>query len=764
MSNTSTVTGGLVELIVGGMTCSSCAGRIERQLNRLDGVTATVSYATERAYVTAAGGHDTADLVSVIEAAGYTAHPAASTPDEVDPGAGGPTGMLGRRLAVCVPLAVATILLAMVPAAQFPGWQWVSLLLAGPVAVWGAWPLHRAAWLGLGHGAATMDTLVSLGVAASFGWSLYALLFGGAGNLGMRMPFSFALGPVSSDAVYFEACAGVTAAVLAGRYLEARAKSRSGAALTTLAGLGAKTVAVLRDGAEQLVAVETLVVGERFVVRPGEKIATDGVVLEGSSAVDSSLMTGESMPAEIGPGDEVTGATVNMSGRLVVRATRVGSDTLLAQIALLVSQALATKAGAQRLADKVAAVFVPSVISLAVVTLGFWAGVGMPAAAAWSNAVAVLVVACPCALGLATPTALLAGLGRGAELGILVKSAQALERAGRIRAVVLDKTGTLTTGSMAVHQITTADGTEEKEILLLAGAVEDGSEHPIGRAVAAEAASRLGALPAVTGFTSLPGAGVQGTAGGRTVTVGSPQLFAESHLAVPRELDRAVDKAGDDGRTAILAGWDGQARAVFEIGDVIRPGSAAAVAGIRSLGLLPMLITGDNKRVADAVAAQLGIPAENVFAGFSPAGKARAVGELQASGVPVAMVGDGVNDAAALAQADLGVAIGTGTDAAIGAADLTLVSGDPGSISDAIQLAKATRSVIRLNLAWAFGYNLFAIPLAALGYLKPLFAGIAMATSSLIVVSNSLLLRRFKPRRVTVPRPAEPGGEPKAPR
>ena len=763
MSDTETVSGGFVELVVGGMTCSSCAARIERQLNRLDGVSATVSYATERAYVTRAGTHRPAELVGVIEAAGYTARVAADGPADGDAESSGPARMLSRRLAFCVPLALATILLAMIPATQFPGWQWASLILASPVAVWGAWPLHRAAWLGLGHGAATMDTLVSLGVAASFGWSLYALFLGGAGRLGMRMPFSVALGPVSSDALYFEAAAGVTAAVLACRYLEARAKSRSGAALTTLAGLGAKTVAVLRDGAEQRVPIETLAVGECFVVRPGEKIATDGVVLEGDSAVDSSLVTGESMPAEIGPGDEVTGATVNMSGRLLVRASRVGSDTILAQIAQLVSHALATKAAAQRLADKVAAVFVPCVISLAVVTLGFWAGLGIPAAAAWSNAVAVLVVACPCALGLATPTALLAALGRGAELGILVKSAAAMERAGRIRAVVLDKTGTLTTGVMTTHRIVVVAGTDEKEALLLTGAVEDGSEHPIGRALAAEAMSRFGSLPPVTGFSSLPGAGVQGTVDSRAVTIGSSELFEALQLAVPGELAEAIQIAAEAGRTAVLAGWDGQARAVFEIGDAIRPGSAAAVASLKSLGLLPMLITGDNKRVADAVAAQLGIPADQVFAGFSPAGKARAVRELQDKGVPVAMVGDGVNDSAALAQADLGVAVGTGTDAAIGAADLTLVSGDPGSIGDAVQLARATQSVIRLNLMWAFGYNLFAIPLAALGYLKPLFAGIAMASSSLIVVSNSLLLRRFKPRRTAAPDPGamDSGREPR---
>jgi Cu+-exporting ATPase len=731
------------ELVVGGMTCGSCAARIERRLNRLDGVAATVNYATGRAYFSSLGGRDPGELIGVIESTGYTAsRPAPPAPDDAPP-ADPATRALARRLAVCVPLAAAVIVLAMVPAAQFPGWQWVSLLLAAPVAVWGAWPLHRAAWYGLGHGAATMDTLVSVGVGASFCWSVYALLFGGAGMTGMRMSFAFTFGQASGQTLYLEAAAGVTTAVLAGRYLEARARDRSGSALSDLAALGAKTVAVLRDGVEQRVPAGSLVAGDLFVVRPGEKIATDGVVAEGSSAVDASLVTGESMPSEVGPGDEVTGATVNMSGRLVVRATRVGADTLLAQITRLVSQAQSTKASAQRLADRIAAVFVPCVIALAVATLGFWLGVGLPAAAAWSAAVAVLVVACPCALGLATPTALLAAVGRGAELGILVKSAQALESAGRIRTVVLDKTGTLTTGVMTVHDVVPSSGGSAEEALRLAGAVEDASEHPIGQAVARFSAERLGSLPRVTDFASLPGAGVRGAVDGRVISVGSLRLFGELSLPVPPALRQAAEAAEEAGRTAVLVGWDGQARAALVIADQLKPHADAVVAWVRDLGLRPVLLTGDNPRAALAVASQLGIPAADVFAGVRPEEKVEAIRRLQSSGVAVAFVGDGVNDAAALAQADLGMAIGVGADAAIGAADLTLVSSDPLSIVSAIKLARATMAVIRANLAWASGYNLIAIPLAALGYLNPLFAGIAMSASSLFVVCSSLRLRRF---------------------
>ena len=737
-----------VELLVTGMTCGSCAARIERRLNRLDGVDATVNYATGRAYFTSVGGRDAIELISVINSTGYQA--ALPTPPAESGSAGDPqVADLGRRLAVCSPLAVVVIVLSMVPGLQFTGWQWVSLILTAPIAIWGAWPLHRAAVAGLGQGRATMDTMVSLAVTASSGWSLYALFLGGAGAAGMRMPFAFTFSAASGMTLYLDAAAGVTTAVLCGRYLEARAKDSSTSALTALATLGAKSVVVLRDGVEQRIPVGELAAGELFVVRPGEKIAADGVVAEGSSALDASLVTGESMPVEVGVGSRVTGATVNMSGRLVVEATRVGADTLLAQITRAVSQAQATKASAQRLADRIAAVFVPCVIALAVATLGFWLGAGLPAAAAWSAAVAVLVVACPCALGLATPTALVAAIGRGAELGILVKSARSLEPAPELTTIVLDKTGTLTTGTMTVNGVTVSPlsgpnlEAARREALLMAGAVEDGSEHPIGQAIARAAGIRFGALPAVSVFTALPGAGVRGMVADREVTVGSRRLFGELGIWVPPSLADAVETAADNGRTAVLVGWERQARAVLEVADELRPGAAAAVARLRALGLRVVLLTGDNERVAAAVAAQVGIAREDVVAGVRPDGKAAVIEMLRREGQPTAFVGDGINDAAALAQADMGMAIGAGTDAAIGAADLTLVGSRPVDAAAAIELARATMAVIKVNLGWAFCYNLIALPLAAFGYLNPLFAGIAMSASSLIVVANSLRLRRF---------------------
>ena len=624
MTRTSATAGTPVELVVGGMSCAACAARIEKRLNLLDGVAATVNYATDRAYVTETGGREVSELVTAIQAAGYTASLPGPEPAG-GPGTGPRARRLGWRLVACVPLAAGVVALAMVPAAQFRGWQWVSLALAFPVASWGAWPLHRAAWASLQHASATMDTLVSLGIAASFIWSLYALFFGGAGMLGMRMPFALTFTPAGQQALYLDVAAGVTVSVLTGRYLEARAKDRSGSALTTLAQLGAKTVAALRDGSEVRMSAGALQAGDLFVVRPGEKIATDGVVVEGSSAVDASLLTGESVPAEVGVGDEVTGATVNMSGRLVVRATRVGAETMLAQLVSLVNQAQTSKTAAQRLADRLAAVFVPCVISLAVVTLGFWIGVGLPSQDAWSAAFAVLVVACPCALGLATSTALLAGVGRGAELGILVRGTQALESARMIDVVALDKTGTLTSGTMSVDEVVAGPETDDRESLLLAGAVEDASEHPVGQAIARAAMARLGGLPAVTGFASLPGAGVTGTAGGRLVTIGSLRLFDERRLAVPAGLRDAVDRAEDSGRTAVLAGWDGAARAVFAFADAVKPGGSDAVRRIRRLGVRPVLVTGDNERTARAVAAQLGIPDADVFPGVRPDGKVAVV-------------------------------------------------------------------------------------------------------------------------------------------
>jgi P-type Cu+ transporter len=564
----------------------------------------------------------------------------------------------------------------------------------------------------------------------------------------MKMPFTVTFSSAGGSTIYLDVAAGVAAAVLAGRYLESRAKTRSGAALAALADLGARTVVVLRDGAELRIPVGELAAGEQFVVRPGERVATDGVIVSGRSAVENSVLTGESVPAEAGPGDPVTGSALNLSGALVVRATRVGPDTVLAQITGLVTQALASKAAAQRLADRVAAVFVPCVITVAVATLGFWLGAGLPAAAACSAAVAVLVVSCPCALGLATPTVLLAAIGRGAELGILVRSAEALETAGRLGAVILDKTGTLTTAVMTLQEIIVAPGADEPEVLRLAGAVEDAEDtgaHPAGLAIARAAVARLGDLPPVAGFTGVPGAGVRGVAAGHEVIVGSPRFVSEVGWPVPAALAAAATAQQAAGRTAVLAGWDGEIRAVLAVSDTIRPGSAAALARIRALGLSPVLLTGDSQGTALAVAAELGIPAERVFGGVRPEGKAQVIRELQAGGIAVAMVGDGVNDAAALAQADLGMALGTGTDAAIGAADLTLVAGDPGAIADALQLARATMGVAGANLRWAFGYNVIAIPVAALGYLNPVFAGIAMAASSVLVVTSSLRLRRFRP-------------------
>ncbi len=738
-----------VELVVGGMTCASCAARIERRLNLLDGVQASVNYATERAYLTRTGGRHVSEIVTAIEAAGYTA----TAPDEPGDKAGAAGGeadaanrQLARRLILCAPPAVTVIVLSMVPPAQFNGWQWVALALTLPIATWGAWPLHRAAWRNLRHAAATMDTLVSLGITASFLWSALQLAFGSAGRMDMRMPLALTFGPVSQSTIYLDVTAGVAVSVLLGRYLESRAKRQSGSALTALAGLAVRSVSVLRDGSERREDVGVLVPGDAFVTRPGEKIATDGVVVEGTSTVDASLLTGESLPAEVGPGDHVAGATLNVSGRLIVRASRVGKDTRLSQIIRLVTEAQATKSGAQRLADRISSIFVPSVIALATATVGFWIGAGLPGQSAWSAAFAVLVVACPCAMGLATSTALLAGVGRGAELGVLIRGSHALESARRLDVVVLDKTGTVTTGVMTVLAVTAASGCDPDEALRLAGVIEDASEHPVGQAIARAASARFGALPPVAGFASIAGAGVRGMAQGQEVTVGSARLLRERSVTIPPDLADAVAAAEDAGRSAVLVAWAGSARAAISVADAVKPGSAAAVGRLRELGLRPVLLTGDNRRTALAVARQIGIPARDVFAEVSPEGKVKVVRDIQSAGVAVAVVGDGVNDAAALAQANLGIAVGTGTDAAIGAADLTLVGGDPALIADAILLARATMRTIRQNLAWAFGYNFVALPFAALGYLNPLFAGLAMSASSVVVVTNGLRLRRFGAR------------------
>ncbi|MFF5080106.1 heavy metal translocating P-type ATPase [Actinoplanes sp. NPDC000266] len=710
----------VIELEIGGMTCAACANRIEKKLNRVDGVTATVNYATEKARATVPVSVSAADLIAVVEKTGYTAaepSPEVPLPEERrDP--------LRDRLLISAVLSVPVIVLAMVPSWQFDYWQWLSLVLASPVVVYGGWPFHRSAFVNLRHGAATMDTLVSIGTLAAFGWSIWALFLGDAGMPGMTHPFS--LTASDGDAIYLEAAAGVTTFLLAGRYLEARAKRRAGDALRSLLELGAKQVTVLADGAERVIPAGDLTPGDIFLVRPGEKVATDGVVVDGVSALDVSLLTGESVPVEVRPGDPVTGATVNAGGRLVVRAEKVGADTQLAQMARLVEEAQNGKAAVQRLADRISGVFVPVVIALAVSTLGFWLGTGEGTSAAFTAAVAVLIIACPCALGLATPTALLVGTGRGAQLGILIRGVEALESTRRADTIVLDKTGTVTTGRMALAALVPASGTDPEELLRLAGAVEAASEHPIGRAIA-DAAREKGTLPPVTDFHATAGVGVRGRVGGVDVGVsaGAP-VGPASDAGAATWVEVSVDGA--------VAGW-------LALADAVRPTSKAAIAGLRRLGLEPMLVTGDAAPVAEAVAAEVGIT--KVFAGVLPAGKVDVVKGLQAEGKSVAMVGDGVNDAAALAQADLGLAMGAGTDVAIQASDLTLVRDDLSAAVDAVRLSRRTLNIIRGNLFWAFAYNVAALPLAAAGLLNPMIAGATMALSSVFVVLNSLRLRGF---------------------
>jgi Cu+-exporting ATPase len=747
-----------VELPITGMTCASCATRVEKKLNKLDGVEASVNYATERASVRYdADAIAPERLLEAVESAGYTAMlPDAPSAPEGEPAEDDESGSLRTRLIVSAVLSLPVLLISMVPAFQFENWQWLVLQLATPVVLWGAWPFHRAAWLNLRHGAATMDTLISLGTLAAWLWSLYALFVGDAGEQGMKMAFELIPDRgAGAEEIYLEVASVVTTFVLAGRYLEARAKRSAGAAITALLELGARDASLLdADGNERRVPVGELQVGDRFLVRPGEKVATDGVVEEGHSAVDLSMLTGESVPVEAGQGAEVPGASVNMGGRLIVRATRVGADTALAQIARLVTEAQSGKAPVQRLADRVSGVFVPVVVALAVATLGFWLGAGEDAGFAFMAAVAVLIIACPCALGLATPTALLVGTGRGAQLGLLIKGPEVLEATRRVDTVVLDKTGTVTSGRMSLRELVLADGVEREEALRLVGAAEDASEHPIARAVADAARGELGRLPGLDAFSNREGLGVEATIDGdRLVLAGRERLLREWGFEIPASLEAALERTEQQGRTAVLAGWDGQARAVLVVSDTIKPTSAAAIESLRRLGLLPILLTGDNERTARAVAEQVGIA--EVIAEVLPSGKAAVVRRLQEEGRVVAMVGDGVNDAPALAQADLGLAIGTGTDVAIEASDLTLVSGDLGAAVDAIRLSRATLRTIRQNLAWAFGYNLAALPLAAVGLLNPIVAGAAMALSSVSVVGNALRLRRFAPysARTTSPAP-----------
>ncbi|WP_392841142.1 heavy metal translocating P-type ATPase [Streptomyces sp. LN500] len=782
------------ELVIGGMTCASCAARIEKKLNRMDGVTATVNYATEKARVEFGAGTRLDDVIATVEKTGYTAQPlqwpaptppaspvpppatertppaddtgltekavtdAADTEDTVDAtplarptvtadaadtDAADALAALRQRLFVSAVLAAPVVLLAMVPAFQFDNWQWLSLTLAAPVVVWGGLPFHRASWTNLRHGAATMDTLVSIGTLAAFGWSLWALFFGDAGMTGMRHGFDFTVSRTEgSSTIYLEVAAGVITFILLGRYLEAKSKRKAGSALRALMHLGAKDVAVLRGGTEVRIPVDRLTVGDRFVVRPGEKIATDGAVTEGASAVDASMLTGESVPVDVNVGDAVTGATVNVSGRLVVRATRVGADTQLARMARLVEDAQSGKAAAQRLADRISAVFVPVVLLIALVTLAVWLLLTNDVTAAFTAAVAVLIIACPCALGLATPTALMVGTGRGAQLGILIKGPEVLETTRRIDTIVLDKTGTITTGRMTLQDIHVTAGTDTSQALRLAGALEHASEHPIAQAVATGARERTAAtLPAVQNFVNVPGLGVRGTVDGHQVLVGRPKLLTDAGIGVPEALSAALADAAARGRTAVAVAWDGEARGVLGVADAIKDSSAAAVAELRALGLRPVLLTGDNRAVADSVARTVSI--DEVYAEVLPEDKVYVIERLQAEGRSVAMVGDGVNDAAALATADLGLAMGTGTDAAIEASDLTLVRGDLKVAADAIRLSRRTLATIKGNLFWAFGYNVLALPLAAFGLLNPMIAGAAMAFSSVFVVTNSLRLRSF---------------------
>ncbi|WGH08670.1 heavy metal translocating P-type ATPase [Rothia kristinae] len=738
-----------IELEIGGMTCASCANRIERKLNRLDGVTASVNYATEKAKVTVPAGYDPQLLVAEVEKTGYTAAlpepPDAKTDDASDGGADADPELISlrQRLIGSIVLTVPVIAMAMIPALQFTYWQWASLTLAAPVIVWAGWPFHKAAWTNLKHGTATMDTLVSMGTSAAFLWSLYALFLGHAGMPGMKHPFEFALARSDGASnIYLEAAAGVTMFILAGRYFEKRSKRQAGAALRALLELGAKEVSVLRDGTEIKIPTSELAVGDEFVVRPGEKIATDGTVVSGSSAVDASMLTGESVPVEVGEGDPVTGATVNAGGRLVVRAIRVGSDTQLAQMAKLVEDAQSGKAAVQRLADRISGVFVPIVIAIALVALAAWLISGAGVSTAFTAAVAVLVIACPCALGLATPTALLVGTGRGAQLGILIKGPEVLESTRKVDTVVLDKTGTVTTGRMTLVDVIAEAGTDRAELLRLAGALEDASEHPIAQAVAKGAVQETGQLPTPEDFANVEGKGVQGVVDGHAVLVGRESLLADWSQHLSPDVAAAKAAAEAEGKTVVAVGWDGQARGVLVVADTVKPTSAEAIQGLKGLGLTPVLLTGDNEAVAKRIAAEVGI--DQVIAEVLPKDKVDVVARLQGEGKVVAMVGDGVNDAPALAQADLGLAMGTGTDVAIEASDITLVRGDLRAAVDAIRLSRRTLGTIKANLFWAFAYNVAAIPVAALGMLNPMLAGAAMAFSSVFVVGNSLRLRGFR--------------------
>lgn len=725
-----------VTLDIQGMTCASCAARIEKKLTKVAGVSATVNYATNKALVLAPAEISAEDLVQVVEQAGYGASLPSPEPEPpLDP-----ARSLRRRMLVAAALSVPVVAMAMLPALQFPGWQWLSLALATPVVTWAAWPFHRSALVNLRHGATTMDTLVSLGTAAAYLWSLYALVFGTAGRIGMRHGFDL-IGSHhdGAGAIYLEAASGIVTFILLGRYLEARSRREAGSAIAELLDLGAKEATILRDGVEIPVGADQVQVGDLIVVRPGERVAADGVVIEGLSAIDASLVTGESVPVDVEPGSAVVGGTVNTTGRLVVEATRVGKDTQLAQMARLVEQAQTGKAPVQRLADRISAVFVPVVIGLAVLTFGAWLLAGASAGSALTSAVAVLIIACPCALGLATPTALMVGTGRGAQLGIVIAGPEILESTRQVDTIVLDKTGTLTTGSMSVVDLVPAAGVEPEQLRRVAVAVESGSEHPVGRAIAA-----LGDSDAqVTGFTAVPGRGVRATLAGRQVLAGSARMLAEAGIQLGDDLRQSLDQANAEGRTTVVVAVEQQPLGLVTLADQPKPTAARAVAAYHDLGLTPVLLSGDSTAAARQVGASVGI--EQVLAEVSPADKVDAIRTLQRQGRTVAMVGDGVNDAAALAQADLGIAMGSGSDAAIAASDLTLMRSDPVGAADAIRLSRATLRTIKTNLFWAFAYNVAAIPVAALGLLNPMIAGAAMAFSSVFVVIHSLRLRRFTP-------------------
>lgn len=745
---TNTTNSKKVELNIEGMTCASCAARIEKRLNKVEGVVASVNYATEKASVTFEEGIDAFELIDAVESAGYKAFlPKVKSDTSIEDSVkSDPTKSLKDRAIICAVLSIPVVAMSMLSILQFRNWQWLSLTLSAPVVIWGALPFHLATWKNLKHGTATMDTLISIGTLSAFAWSLFALFIGDAGMAGMKMSFDLMTSQRSgTNEIYLEVASAVTTFILVGRYFEAKAKSTSGEALKALMELGVKDVAILRDNQEVRIPIEQLVEGDYFVVRPGEKIATDGIVHEGTSAVDSSLLTGESVPVEVQAGDRVIGATINVGGRLIVEATRVGNDTQLAQMAQMVSDAQSGKAPVQRLADKVSAIFVPIVILLALATLGFWLISGDGSAHAFTAAVAVLIIACPCALGLATPTALLVGTGRGAQLGILIRGPEILESTRRIDTIVLDKTGTVTVGKMTLVDIVFTKETNRAQVLTLIGALENASEHPIAGAIALGAQDEVGQLSKVESFISKAGLGVQGLVDGHKVIAGRSSFLEESGLSIDPELRLAKEDAEAKGQTVIVAGWDSKTRAILIVADTIKPSSQNAIEQLRKLGLNPVLLTGDNKAVANSVAASVGI--KEVIAEVLPADKVDVIARFQEQGSVVAMVGDGVNDAAALAKADLGLSMGTGSDAAIKAGDLTLVRGDLLSAVDAIKLSRKTLGTIKTNLFWAFAYNVAAIPLAAAGFLNPMIAGFAMALSSLFVVGNSLRLRRFNPQK-----------------